>query len=490
MTTGPYGPLSVEDFIDRYAAWVEARTAVVLAGAGVSHDAKFPAWGPLVQPFARQIGLSKKAMGTDYPFVVEAYTQHAPSGGQSLLDALVKKMRSVRNPQPTELHRLLAELPIDEYWTTNYDTLLDEAVNGTTVRSDDQLAGLSGGGRRVLKMHGHITLDGRAVEPPLGIVLSRSDYENYARTHPRFWHLLQAQFLTRNFLFVGFSFNDPNLLHVLRIVRDYAPDQHREHFVFLTAPDNRYEELRRSDLARTGVHTVELSVHSELPDVLRRLIARCRPARLLIIGSSTDHPTVTGPGTYATAPLDPALRATAEALGVRLAATPTRLVTSGPLGGAIGYAMMNILQSEDRYDANRLSVVRRVKAARLENDDPLTTRFGSMVFTAEGTDDLRDRALHDVRAVLVIGGGTGTRNEVERASEAGHDIIGLPSAGGVGREIWTEMNANLGSYRLGNQAIDPALFARLNDTDQAAALAAVTELIGIALGHGRPGPKS
>ena len=48
--------VSAEAFIDRYGQYVDARTAVILAGAGVSADADFPYWKTLIEPFAPAVG--------------------------------------------------------------------------------------------------------------------------------------------------------------------------------------------------------------------------------------------------------------------------------------------------------------------------------------------------------------------------------------------------------------------------------------------------
>ena len=51
------------------------------------------------------------------------------------------------------------------------------------------------------------------------LVLARDQFVRYPDTHQRFWSLLQASFLTKSFLFLGFSFEDPNFEQIFRLVR-------------------------------------------------------------------------------------------------------------------------------------------------------------------------------------------------------------------------------------------------------------------------------
>jgi len=152
----------------------------------------------------------------------------------------------------------------------------------------------------VYKIHG-------SIDPPGPIVLTRDDYERYPTTHPRFWHLLQAQFLTKSFLFLGFGFTDPNLDIVFKLVRLSAADVKREHFTIMKQPDTDAErrlfQLKAGELGRVGVGVVVVDTYDEIAIVLGKLVARCRPPQLMVSGSAPPEVArATVDGAYPTGP--------------------------------------------------------------------------------------------------------------------------------------------------------------------------------------------
>ena len=102
-------------------------------------------------------------------------------------------------------HSLLASLPVQEYITTNYDTLFEEALSqagrpGVSVipynPNPDSKTWL-------LKLHGCVT-------QPAEIVLTRADYIRFGERRQAMSGIVQALLVTKKMLFVGFSLNDDN----------------------------------------------------------------------------------------------------------------------------------------------------------------------------------------------------------------------------------------------------------------------------------------
>lgn len=130
----------------------------------------------------------------DDTVLLAQYFVDAVPGNRDVLDRhVIDTFAAVGDPDPARAHELLAELPIDEFWTTSYDPLVERAVGDAHVFANDEelaTAGVEPGRRRINKMHG-------SIDPPGPLILTRDDYEQYPTTHPRFWQLLQAQFLTK-----------------------------------------------------------------------------------------------------------------------------------------------------------------------------------------------------------------------------------------------------------------------------------------------------
>lgn len=470
------------EVVAQLGRYVDAASATMFIGAGLSMAGGYPGWADLVEPMRRELGVARLP---DLPQLAQYFADMVPGGRDHLVGRVREALEAIGNPPPTPSHLLISQLPITEIWTTNYDSLIEQDMPDAQVFTEDtQLASIAEPGRRrVYKMHGSLV-------PPSDIVITRNDYEQYPWTHPRFWALLQAQFLTRSFLFIGFSFTDPNMEVVFRLVRLHATDVHREHFAVLKRPDGtgrpdeddqaqRLFDLRVGDLDRVGVQVVVVDDHSDAEALLRRLVARCRPSQAMVSGSAPAGVSRTDPGpSYPTAPLPTELTEMATAIGARLADTAVRLVAAGEAGALVGYEMLRQLEHRGLYRPDRFTLVRRVRDAALEAPN---LRLGELTFTGEDPTDLRSSALSQVRALLVLGGADGTLSEVERAEAEGLGIVPVGRTGGTAEAVWRRMRSDLDAYLLGGRPIDARDFELLMSPDLNGAAGAAVRLLCQAL---------
>ncbi len=202
----------------------------VFAGAGLSAGVGFVDWATLLKPVAEELGLDSTKERDNLvklaQFSVNSKGGHRHHLNQALIDAFPVLTKPGTN------HVILAKMPIATYWTTNYDMLIETAIRNerkavdvkwkdahlpaSTVRRDAVL----------YKMHGD-------VGSPDEAVLTRDDYESYAHKHPGLINALLGDLTVKTFLFVGFSFTDPNLDHVLSEVRQRYQKTTREHYCIL-----------------------------------------------------------------------------------------------------------------------------------------------------------------------------------------------------------------------------------------------------------------
>lgn len=461
-------------FVDEFGAAIDAGQASTLIGAGLSAGTGYPGWSGLVKAVAGRFDVP---VGHDLPLVAQ-YIENQAGGEAALLDHLVREFGSVK-PVPTENHYLLAQLPIQDTWTTNYDPLIETADDSIEVISQDSdFVARRGGIRRLHKMHGSIPA---GVSEPIGgreqVVISRDDYERYDQTHPRFWCLLQGQFLTTSFVFIGFSLTDPNFDAVFRLVRLAISDGVMPHFAIMKRPaaadDDGTFDLKAADLRQVGVSIVEIDDYEEITVLLRRLVARTLPARLFVAGSHrTDSTTADAKGRYPTAAPVTEVTEIAERLGTRLGEQSVPgVVAAGDVGATVGYRFLDAL---DTYDHERFTLVRRKHDSEL---DPPSWRSGQIQFTGEDPTDLRSAVFAQVRAVVVIGGTSGTLDEVERSRADGMSVVPLARSGGAALAVFERMHADLPAHKIGQRPIDPDLFALLNAQDLDTAVDAAVELI-------------
>jgi hypothetical protein len=480
--------MDADGLIAEFGTYLDEGSACVFVGAGLSRAAGYPDWQELTKPFRRELGIRKI---DDLPQLAQYYQDNVAGGRPRIDDHVTKAIQAKAHLQPTRSHQLLGELPGVVYWTTNYDSLVESAIEDAhAITEDQQLAQhVPAGSRLVYKMHGSISSAPSRRRPrgnPPHIVLTRDDFERYPTTHPRFWSVLQAHFLARTFLFLGFSFTDPNLEHIFRLVRLRISDIPREHFAVLRRPDKpadqRLHDLRRGELEAVGIHVVEIADFGEIEFLLQRLCARARPFRVFVSGSPLGVRTGTS-GAYPVARLPKELAAFAQQLGAYLATSELRLMAGGMVGATVGYELARQLQLQGQYDPNRFVLLRRYMDVDI---DPPNRRMGTIVFTGEDPTDLRTAAFEQVRALLVIAGQDGAKQEVAQARALGLGIVPVGWTGGAAKEAWDAIASDFAAYRLGGMPVRRHDFDLLMHQDMNASAAAAVRLVQQALFRSDP----
>jgi hypothetical protein len=225
---------SEQDLLNVFGRAVLTHNAALFVGAGMSRVAApdAPDWAKLIEPF-RYRGRIPNDLN-DLPLVAQYFVQH-PEGNRGQLEQHVARELSSIRPSKLLGHERLAALPISEIWTTNYDQFLEAVMPAAkvVVRDEDLADRRTAWDRRIIKMHGGLDPQGGWAAPP---VITRQDYETYESTHPRMWAALTATFLTRSVLFLGFSFDDPNVEVLLRLARTRLQLGGPEHFTVFRRP--------------------------------------------------------------------------------------------------------------------------------------------------------------------------------------------------------------------------------------------------------------
>ena len=118
-------------------------------------------------------------------------------------------------------------------------------------------------------------------------VITRSDYEEFGYNKRKlFREVLEGDLLTRTFLFLGFSFEDPNFNYVIGRLRVLLDEENtRKHYCIMrrvkaTGENSEYEKARQQlqieDLNRYGIFTYLVNDYGEITDILSTLVDRYR----------------------------------------------------------------------------------------------------------------------------------------------------------------------------------------------------------------------
>ena len=222
-------PIKKELFIEDILKELEEENIAVFAGAGLSMPAGYVSWSELLKPIAEELELDIEQEKHDLVSLAQ-YHVNVNCGNRSQLNKRLLE-EFTQNAKATENHKILSRLPINTYWTTNYDNLIEKSLEEQNKKSDvkftKQHMSLTIPKRDaiVYKMHGD-------VNHPNEAILTKDDYESYHVKMDLYLSALKGDLLTKTFLFIGFSFTDPNLDYILSRVRLAGAEQ-RRHYCFL-----------------------------------------------------------------------------------------------------------------------------------------------------------------------------------------------------------------------------------------------------------------
>ena len=189
-------------YLDQIAGQMKQGDISVFAGAGLSVASGYVDWKKLLEPISKQLRLNANI---DLTEIAQYYkNKYERQGLNSLVFNEFDKV-----PKNNENVNWLAKMPISEFWTTNYDDVIEQSVKKegknvqVIVKQEDFKYHKTGREVTIYKMHGD-------KDSPDDVVLTKEDYQNYDSTRGVFTKLLSVELIRRTFLFIGFSFNDPN----------------------------------------------------------------------------------------------------------------------------------------------------------------------------------------------------------------------------------------------------------------------------------------
>ncbi|CAM5708332.1 hypothetical protein MAUB1S_05201 [Mycolicibacterium aubagnense] len=458
------------ELIDTFGAAVLEGNAALFVGAGLSLDAGLPGWSDLLNPLRSECDVPAEL--TDLPLVAEYIGTDAREGGRDRLEHHILDQIVLADPAPSESHRLIPKLRVKEIWTTNYDELIERAVPDAAVAiQEEDIRSIGSAKATIIKMHGSVDAVGRRwAKAP---VITRSDYEAYEIKRPRTWSLLRATYLSRTFLFLGFSFTDPNIEILLRLARTLGTNVHDRHMTVLRRPpadkptERRLHDLRVKDLTASGVRVLEIDDYHEIIPLLNDLVRRTRPPRIFVAGSQK-------PGVDGGEPDRNVIVPWSNAVAIELIGETRWELTS--LGGPAGWDVTSVVaqarRAEGTYDPNTLTFHFRAKE---EPPPPMEMRLGTAVYTDLPREELVGELLDECRAMVVIRGGQRTAEEIEWAEARGVGIIPIAASGGAAHDYWVAHSA--APPALGGQPVSEQTWQNLNNSQHAVAARAAHALL-------------
>lgn len=431
--------VALNRFLSEYPDALNDGVGAIFVGAGVSMAAGYPSWSELLRDIAMELEVDTKNV---HDLAALAQWSILENGGSTRVRTVIKNEIGPDKPIP-ETVQIISRLPVRHIWTTNYDRLVERAF-ASISRPLDTISGpkdlalrATPGAALLYKMHGSVDrLD--------DVVISTDDYELFRSKRGQYLPLFQAHLTSMSMLFIGISFTDPNIRHVLSLIRESFTDSPPEHFAIVRAPQrsdftsegefaarNAQHRLWAKDLKRYGLLAVEVSDYAEIPALLRQIERRVSARRIWVSGS---WPLERGGSESA------AIHALAEDIGRRIGESGRHLVSGAGLlvGSASLSGFLGALRLSGGWDLERRLIARPFP-------QPLTGTQPNQ----EEWDALRMELARQSGIAIFIGGAKmvdgalevalGVERESDVAMQAGVFLLPVGATGGAAQKISSQL---------------------------------------------------
>ncbi len=435
-------------FVDRFVKEIRESSAAVFVGAGFSKSSGYVDWKNLLRNMSQELGLD---VDKEYDLVSLAQYCYNKNGNRSIINDTIFEEFS-QEKEIDENHRILARIPIFTYWTTNYDSLIEDALSKSQriadVKHNNKQLSITKPHRDavVYKMHGDKS-------NPDDAIIIKDDYEKYYHKHAQFITALSGDLISKTFLFIGFSFYDPNIDYILSRIRiDYEKENQRQHYAlmrkiqeidFTEKADYEYakrkHELFIDDLKRYNIKVLMLDDYGEITEILHEIDRRLNYNNIFISGSAIEY------GAFEEKEAIEFI----HILSNTLIRENYNLISGFGLGvgsAVISGALHEIYMKRKTINDDRL--ILRPFPQEIENDETrqkLWTDYRKDMISRAGISIfLFGNKLDDKKQEVILA--NGVLSEYEIAFECGNFIIPVGCTGYVAQSIWTDIAKNLTTF--------------------------------------------
>lgn len=456
--------INQKSFINAFVTEVTNGDAAIFAGAGLSAPLGFVNWKNLLRDLAEELNLDIDKE-SDLVSVAQYHFNKFKRG--KINSKIANEFTSLEKGGVN--HEILARLGIDTFWTTNYDQLIEKTLEaeGKTVeikvRNEDFSRNIKKKNAIVYKMHGD-------KNSPDDAVLIKDDYETYNDKRGLFSTALRGDLLSKTFLFIGFSFDDPNLEYILSRIKVLLKDNTPTHYCFFkeileedfnndlkTKEENHEDylyakirqELKINDLLRYGIHAVMIKQYEEITSILLEVETRLKRRNIFVSGAAHVY----------TPYSEDEAKALIHNLSYRLAENEYKIVSGYGLGigsivinGALEFKLSSKYQNLD--DLLILRPFPQIQSGAKTIPEVWTNYRKDMLSKAGIAIFLFGNKLNDEGKIV---NSNGMEEEFRICLEYGVIPIPIGATNFISKILWDEIMANLDKYYPNNSGLRSAI---------------------------------
>ena len=264
---------------------INSGNAWVFIGSGVSVDAGLPSWANLVtltldrlapddrEVVKEDIRFQKGQESNDF---AQCFQRMQDIVDQAVVIDVVRRIILEKTGKPGDLTKLLADWPAAGYLTTNYDDLIESALE-----INKSLGWIPVGNQpsEIRKVSGDVTdivwhIHGSARLPDVAsrLIIGSGAYDDLYLDNSRLQQQLRSFLTQRRLVFVGFGLRDPEIMRLLKLAGRYTTPE-RPLYAFLGSRDfdqdeGEFQELRDHYNIEVQKYRIVEDTHRDLRDLL------------------------------------------------------------------------------------------------------------------------------------------------------------------------------------------------------------------------------
>ena len=259
------GKPTQQDIINDISYWIKEDKLIPFIGAGFSKNVSpsIPTGTELTKLLAKKLRLTPdqceqlSSLG-----VAELYVRKFSKA--SLVQLLQANLKTTDDQlAQSDVHIHLATLNPSRIYTTNFDCFIERVFSKTPITlerivSVKDLSRAMKGRTQLVKLHGSLNLFPSDDFNPEDLVITESDYfRRIWERHP-FEALLEADLCERALIFIGYSFNDPNIGYLWNLLSAMPEWTYMKRSYFVVYEGQDYDPAQVEFFASKGIMVISL----------------------------------------------------------------------------------------------------------------------------------------------------------------------------------------------------------------------------------------
>lgn len=431
--------MTKETLINEYSNNLKNGCASLFIGSGLSRKANYSGWKGILSDCAKEIGLDvekEKDLITLAQYYIRVKQRTKIT--ETIKDFFADSKGEVQN-----VHTIIASLPLSDIWTTNYDTLIErayenEGITTTVVTDDVSYRNIDRTAKiKIHKIHG-------TVKNAAECIIARQDYDLFPQTHDIVLSELKGEMCSNSFLFLGYSFSDTDIQHILTKIRlEYESKHPQRHFCIVekikhnnkeSDDDYKYrttlQEHYVSDMQSYGINVLLVDSYDEIEGILTDIRNKVNEKNILVSGSYDKRNKNSSNISKITTALMSALVKKEYKIFTGYGKNLGAHITDG-VYSALTKSRKKIIDFDNA-----------IKIFPFPYSQKKTTERDALY------KEIRNRMVSLTKIQIIIAGeinakkNQGIYDEYMLSKESNHTIIPIASTGGVALQIWDELNQN------------------------------------------------